>query len=218
MGCVSEYKDVDEGSSGYSYFPLNIGNYWIYEVVEIRYSIQNRTDTSLYYVKEWIGDSSIDQAGGTIHYLYTYKREDPQVGWDEEPVKVQAVKRSRTNLVVQEDNIPVVKLIFPVKTGVTWDGNANNTAEPQFYQYVENKPPVEINFAGAGKQIRVIINDFDDEIIFRDVQYEVYAENTGLLYKETSTIVYCQETSCLGQKEIKAGREIFQSLIEYGKE
>lgn len=217
-GCVTEYENAEEELLGYSYFPLETGNYRIYEVVDIRYTIQDQIDSSLYYLKERTGEPFIDQAGDTAYFIYTYKRNNFLEDWYEGPVKVQTVKRSRTNLLVTADNMPTVKLVFPVKAGSTWDGNAFNTKEPQMFRYEDNLPPVDFPLAGSGKLIRVIQNDFDDEIFFRDLQYEVYAENTGMIYHETSLLEYCQETSCLGQKKIIAGEEMFQSLIEYGKE
>lgn len=218
VGCASEFEDAGDELLGHSYFPLETGNYRIYEVVDIRYTVQGQIDTSLYYIKEWTGEPYIDQAGETVYPIYSYKWENYPENGHEEPVYVKTVKRSRTNLVITADNVPTVKLIFPVKAGITWDGNALNTAESQMYRYEDNQPPVDIPQGGTGKQVRVIQNDFDDEIFFRDLRYEVYAENTGLVYKEISSLEYCQEISCLGQKKIIAGEEIFQSLIDYGKE
>ncbi|MBR9999314.1 MAG: hypothetical protein KFF73_10100 [Cyclobacteriaceae bacterium] len=218
MGCSSKYTDTDEEMMGYAYFPLEPGNYRIFEVVDIRYTIQNQKDTSIYYIKQTVMDSSVDQAGEIAWYIYVYKSENPSPSWEEETIRVQQVKKSRTNLVLYEDNVPFVKLTFPVKSGLTWDGNVFNTSDPQFYYYADQDLPEGLPELEAGQLIRVVQNEYDDQILQKDIRYEIYAEHIGLVYKEIRSLEYCREPSCLGEEEVITGRELFQSMIEYGNE
>lgn len=202
---------------GYDYFPLQAGNYRIFEVVDIRYTIQHGKDSSFYYLKEVVMDSSIDQTGETSHFIYQYKRSDPADPWEKESVVVHTVKRSLSNLVVYEGNIPYVKLTFPVKVGLTWDGNAYNTQDVMYYHYSDVEiPDTMLNWMDS-PLIRVVQNDFDDQLIRRDLRNEIYAAGIGLVYKESSILDYCRESECFGLKEINSGTEFRQTLVEYGK-
>lgn len=204
---------------GYEYFPLQAGSYRIFEVVDIQYTIQHGKDSSFYYIKEVVTDSSTNQMGETSHYIYHYKLQDPSDSWDNGLVSVFTVKRSVSNLVVYEENIPYVKLTFPIKSGLTWDGNAFNTQNAMYYHYsnVVDMPDMNMNRIDF-PLIRVVQNDFDDQIIQRDLRSEIYAAGIGLVYKESSILEYCQESECFGQKKVSSGREFRQTLIEYGKQ
>jgi len=203
---------------GYDYFPLQAGDYRIFEVADIRYTIQDGKDSSFYYLKEVVMDSSIDQMGETTYFIYQYKRLNPADPWEKEPVAVNMVKRSVTNLVVYEGNTPYVKLTFPVKSGLTWDGNAYNTRNATYYRYSDVETPETFMNRIDAPLIRVVQNDFDDQLIRRDQRNEIYVAGIGLVYKESSILEYCQESECFGQKEINSGTEFRQTLIEYGKQ
>ena len=216
--CMTDDNEVEEEIMGYNYFPLELGNYRIYEVTEINYTVQEQPDTTVYFLKELIADTSRDQTGQKIHYIYTYRRDDPFVSWEKEPVTVMVARQTRSNLVITENNISFVRMIFPVKAGKSWDGNAFNTFEAMFYHYISEDIQSGSAATGSGNRIRVIRRDYDDGVIRRDVCFEIYAENTGMVYRESSALEYCQDVSCLGEEKIESGREIFQQLIEYGQE
>jgi hypothetical protein len=101
---------ANEKSMGYTYFPLNPGEYRIYEVVDIQYSVQGGVDSSFYYSKEVINDSSINQAGEKVYHMYRYRRNNEKAAWDEEPAHLVVVNKSKTNLVVFEESVPYGKL------------------------------------------------------------------------------------------------------------
>ena len=218
MACDSEYITANDELMGYSYYPLNPGEYKIFEVVDINYTIQNEKDSSHYYVKEILKDSSINKAGEKIYYIYRYQSKDTMISWEKEPIHVLTVNKSNTNLIVYEESVPYVKLTFPVKSGLTWDGNAFNTQDPLYYFYSVDAIPVDLSDMENDRWVGVIQNDFDDQLIRRDVRYEIYAEGIGLIYKELSVLDYCQEITCLGEKQITSGIEIRQTLIGYGNE
>jgi hypothetical protein len=216
--CDTEPIEGETAEMGYAYFPLDLGNYRIFEVVDIQYTIQNEKDSSSYYVKEIVKDSSIDQSGAIAYDMYIYKRRDLSASWDEEPVRVYQVKKSSTNLVIYEENVPYVKLVFPVKSGLSWDGNAFNTYDPLYYIYSDEDLAERGMDLGTEQFIRVVQNDFDDQIVRKDIRYEIYAAGIGLVFIQKSILEYCQESDCFGEHKIHAGLEFRQTLIDYGKE
>jgi hypothetical protein len=218
MACERNDLETSENNMGYSYFPLNIGDYKIYEVVDIRYTVQHGKDSSFYYVKDLVKDSSFNQIGEKIYLIYRYKRSTNTASWEEEPIQVITVNRNKTNLVFYKESVPYVKLTFPVKSGLTWDGNAYNTQEPLYYSYSMENFPSDLNGLETSQWIGVIQSDFDDQIVRRDVRFEIYAIDIGLVYLINSIVNYCQNIDCLGEKEISSGREVRQRLISYGNE
>lgn len=162
-------------------------------------------------------DSSVNQMGEISYYVYQYRRKNPSETWEEESVLVHTVKRTRSNLLQYEGNTPYVKLTFPVKTGLTWDGNAFNTSDPMYYRYSDvemmDAPTESLN----AQLIQVVQSDYDDQIILKDFRHEIYAKGIGLVFKENSILEYCQEPDCFGKKEISSGTVFQQTLIEYGK-
>jgi hypothetical protein len=218
LACDRDDLLTTDEDMGYFYFPLNIGDFKIYEVVDIRYTVQNDKDSSFYYLKDLVKDSSFNQAGEKIYHIYRYKRSTNTASWEEEPIYVHVVNRTKTNLVLYEESVPYVKLTFPVKSGLTWDGNAYNTQDPLYYSYSLEGFPSELKALETNQWIRVIQSDFDDQIVRRDIRHELYAIDIGLVYLEKSIVNYCQDINCLGEKEIASGREIRQRLISYGKE
>lgn len=216
--CTSNHLEEDIIKMGYAYFPLERGDYWVYEVVDIQYTIQNGKDSTFYYLKAIVKDSSINATGVISYYVNLYKRDGPLTSWNEEPVYVNTIKRTSTNLVEYEGNVPYVKLTFPVKSGLTWDGNAFNTTDPQYYYYTDGDLPDSFSEFDIDQIIRVVQNDFDDQIIRKDIRYEMYAAGIGLVYVEKNILEYCQEPGCFGEQIISSGKEYRQTLIEYGKE
>jgi len=217
-GCESKYLEPDEEMLGFSYFPLTIGSFRIYEVMDIKYTIQNTKDSTFYYLKEVVKDSFINQEGHLSHYLYRFTRTSDTLPWDQIPVYIWITRKTDTNLIVYEENVPFVKLTFPVKSGLSWNGNALNTLDPLDYYYSEPDLSLLSSYIPENHLIQVVQNNFDDLIIRRDVRNEIYAENIGLVYKESNVLEYCQDLICRGQQIIESGTEYRQTLVEYGKE
>ncbi len=217
-GCESNYLEPDENMLGLSYYPLNIGSFRIYEVMDTRYTVQNESDSTFYYLKEVVKDTFINQEGGLSYYIYRYTRTHDTLSWEKNPVHVWVTRKTDTNLINYEESIPFVKLIFPVKSGLSWNGNALNTLEPEEYYYSEPDLSLLGSFQPGGQLIQVVQSNFDDLIIRKDVRSEIYAENIGLVYKEFSVIEYCQDLICRGQQIIESGIEYRQTLIDYGEE
>ncbi len=163
-------------------------------------------------------DSSVNQTGEISYYIYHYKRSDPFGSWEDQPVWVHTIRRTPSSLVEYEGSVPYVKLTFPVKSGLTWDGNALNTSDPMYYRYSDvNRSDPNLESLN-GQFIQVVQSDYDDEIIRKDFRHEIYSSGIGLVYKERSILEYCQETQCAGKKEISSGMIFRQTLIDYGKE
>ena len=215
FGCDSAIE-IDPADTGQTFYPLSTGDHREYEVTQIKYSILKLPDTLRYFLKEEVGESYINQTGSTTFTLTRYKRSNDTLAWEMD--SVWSVIKSETNVVVTENNIPYVKLIFPVLDQKQWDGNAFNIFEKELYSYENIYQPFSSGNMDYNSTIKVIQSYNQDPIVRWDVRSEIYAENIGLIYKETIILYYCTDNECLGQQIIEKGMDFKQELIGYGKE
>ena len=215
FGCDSTI-DLDPEASGQAFYPLNTGDYREYKVQEVKYTILNPPDTINYFLKEQIGKSFTNQTGGITYTLNRFKRNDDAIAWEID--SVWTVIKSETNVVVSENNIPFTKLVFPVLDQKKWDGNAFNTLEEELYAYEDTFQPLTLNNNSFNSTLKVIQENNPDSIVMKDLRSEIYAENVGLIYKESIILHYCTENECLGKQIIEQGIDFRQELIGYGNE
>lgn len=210
----NESKTVRLLSEEQAYYPLKIGQYRIYEVEEITYQVVG-FDTATYHLRETIADSIVSR--DQVKYLIRREKRDiTALNWTKD--SVWTVVMDDRSLQIEENGTIYVKLAFPVSIGDTWDGNAFNSQATQNYAYDEITVTV-IDSISLDKQIRVVIEDIEENITGVDVRSEVYVQGIGLVEKDYLTQVICTSSSCgadLGN--VVAGRSLKQTLIEVGHE
>ncbi len=214
VGSCNETKEVSPSDLGYDYYPLQIGNYSIYDVEEIRFLISG-FDTSVYQLRETIIDSipSIDQTRYLLRRDIRQNMSDP---WESD--SVWTVTRTANFLSITENNIPFIKLTFPVNLGREWNGNSLNSRGnvTYYYQSIQN---ALIDSIDVDSHVRLIIEDIEENVTGVDLKSEVYAQGVGLVEKNYLTQKKCTSSDCgadLG--EVIAGRSLKQTLIEIGNE
>jgi len=216
FGIIScnESKDVGPETVGYDYYPLEVGQFRIYDVEEIRYLITG-FDTSVYQLREIILDT-IQSANQTTYLLRRDVRENAQDNWESD--SIWTVARASNYLSITENNIPLVKLSFPVNIGNQWDGNGLNSRAEQLYRYQQVESSM-IDSIQTDDHVRVIIENVEENITGVDLRSEVYVRGIGLVEKDFLTQKKCTASDCgpdLG--EVIAGRSVKQTLIEIGNE
>jgi hypothetical protein len=152
---------------------------------------------------------------------------------------VFVVTKSLTNVILTKDNTKRVKLVFPVKEGKTWAGDAFNgngsydpddktiTHEPYTYEKVNEsftlseKPFIYNNTAfSMDSTATVIQGEPTNNQFLLDNRKEVYAAGIGMVYRLTNRAVYasCSDDSCeFGEGYILNGNERHEILIGHGK-
>ena len=216
LGCFAcnESKEVGPETVGYDFYPLEVGQYRIYDVEEIRYLITG-FDTSVFQLREII----IDSIPSNDQITYLLRRDVRATEMDEwQSDSVWTVARTDNYLAITENNIPLIKLTFPVNADRDWDGNSLNSRGEQTYYY-QSLMDALIDSIALEDQIRVIIEDIEDNITGVDLRSEVYIRGVGLAEKDYLTQKKCTASDCgadLG--EVIAGRSVKQTLIEIGNE
>lgn len=210
----NETKEVGPETLGFDFYPLNIGEHRIYDVVEINYLITG-FDTAVYQLRETIFDTL--QSQDRITYLLRRDiRSDELSEWESD--SIWTVSRTENYLSITENNIPFIKLTFPVSVGKEWDGNSLNTKSALTYYYQQVNHQL-IDSLNNDDHIRVIIEDIEENVTGVDLRSEVYVAGIGLVEKDYLTQRRCTSSDCgadLG--EVIAGRSLKQTLIEVGNE
>lgn len=179
---------------GYTYAPEIIGKYVVYDVDSTVYD--DFAKDTLYYkyrIKEKLAETFTDNEGRPSIKLIRYiKRYDPAKSYDLmnwEIKDVWSYTRTSTSLEVVEENLRYTKLVFPVKTDVSWNGNARNTSPAMDYKYLFTDQVHAVN--GRSFDNVLCVEQKDDKrknVIHRQYYIEKYAKDIGLIYREITDV------------------------------
>jgi hypothetical protein len=179
---------------GYGYAPDIPGKYVVYDVDSTVFD--DFAKDTLYYkyrIKEKLEETFTDNQGRTAIRLVRYvKRYDPAKSYDQIPWTLKDVwnyTRTATSLEVVEENVRYTKLVFPVKTDVSWNGNAQTTQPSMDYKYLFTDQKHTVN--GTVFDDVLCVEQKDDKrknVIHRQYYIEKYARNVGLVYREITDV------------------------------
>lgn len=199
----------------YDYYPLEEGTFVVYEAMEVAHDIQALVarDTSRYYLKTVIGEKIIDNSGQEAHKFFRYVKDSLADDWTLQDVWTTRRHEQRIELV--DENVRLVKLVFPPNKTKLWDVNAYNTREKLMARYnpdLIHTPRTISNFV-LDSTVHVDEQDFFSLVDHRR-KYEVYAKNIGLVYKMYKD----NAISNFDTLQIRIGREIHYKMIDFGVE
>lgn len=207
----AETREVDINELGINYFPLKTGTYHIYEVEGVRYNTMIDSTVFSYLLKESVVDSFQNLENGISYIIQRDKRLNDKEPWVLDSIWT-ARKDDRTAVMV-ENNIPIIKLSFPVGENINWDGNRLNSYDEKKFEMVDVGKPYSGSFDSFPKTITVIQEYIPANIVNSISKKEVYAENVGLISKENIILIYVQGTGI-----IDSGIKYYQHLVAYGEE
>jgi hypothetical protein len=227
-------KTVEPGSVdiGYDYYPLEIGRYIIYDEHDVIYNPIKTIDT-VYQVKELIKDTIVEGTE-TKYLIYHFVKSVTDSIWPIQPDSVWTAVNTGNQLIREESNVEYIKLVFPVKEGKTWNGNAMNylsqsTSSNQFYSMVNVNQPCTISLQSYPNQpysvtnttynntLKMIIINQADSIVSKDIRFDIYAKGIGYIKKDYTTYFYVQDPAAAPQTIDHGARRLMQ-IRSYGKE
>lgn len=214
LSCISDTLEPDPEKVGFSYFPLQVGDYRVYDIHQENFSVFGESDTLDFQLRELVADSfaTQNQVSYVLHRFSRDKSEDP---WQLD--SVWTARRTTNHAVVVENNIPFAKLVFPVALHKTWDGNVFNTRPRDDYEITAINSPFQTSGGTFDNTLTVFEHNEPDSLIFQDSRQAVYGLNVGLIYKKSIILDFCNTSpECLGTLE--TGTVFEQILLEYGKE
>ncbi|WP_299760491.1 hypothetical protein [uncultured Pontibacter sp.] len=236
--CEDKYKDPDPKAMGYDYYPLEVGDYRIYNVTDIRFQ-SDIGDTNRFQMRERVDTTFYDQTNTLNYKIIRSVRANENQNWLDDSVMV--VSKSDVNVVLTKNNTRYVKMVFPVKNGFSWLGDAYNANKEtsyapdpttnrradyyltkESYTYQEVGQPMTLNGTTFDNTLTVVHGSPIETWIGYDDRKEIYAEGVGMVYRLFTRIVYCnaqdREDCEYGIGYKLHGHERHEELISYGKE
>jgi hypothetical protein len=179
---------------GYAYAPEIIGKYVVYDVDSTVYDdFAKDTTYYKYRIKEKLAETFTDNEGRTAIKLIRYvKIYDSAKSYDLMDWTIKDVwnyTKTNTTLEVVEENRRYTKLVFPVKTDVSWNGNAQNSEPEMTYKYLFTGQVHAVN--GKVFDDVLCVEQKDDKrknVIHRQYYIEKYAKTVGLVYREITDV------------------------------
>lgn len=193
----------------YSYFPLKISQELEYKVTKIKIDAPvNVYDTQIYYLKERIDSFYFDETGNKIFRIERYKRIDNLSNWEISDAWIAQIVNNQAHKV--EENIRYVKMVFPLKLQLRWDGNAHNTLVKQIYSVDKLHEPWKQYDSTC-----LIVQQNKESLIDKYYQSERYAKNVGLVEKVSINISQAYIIQGLPiEQRIKRG-EIYIQTVDF---
>ncbi|GMQ23991.1 hypothetical protein Aoki45_06730 [Algoriphagus sp. oki45] len=188
----------------YEFQPLEIGRFWIYEVEQTIHFGENDSEEFSFFVQDRIRSSYANVEGNLVYVVQRSTSED-QSEWVKEldyTIQIKDLSLLRT-----VNNQTLVALSFPPEVGKVWNGLAYRA---------EGSDEFEVETMDS-EQVKVKQEELDDEVTIRDLRYEVFQKEVGLIEKYSEVVTYCSRNDCLGQQLINGGEKIHLRLVDYGK-
>lgn len=208
IGC----RSVDSGpvSAGYDYFPLETGRYIIYDVTEYQYSLTATIPVQrAYQIKEVVGASYADVTGQKAYPLLRYRRLAEGQPWRTD--SIWSARLVDSEAVRTENGVDFVKLRFPLGDRLRWNGNHYNAIGEDEYEMRNSGQPYRVSDKQFSETVTVVAQE-DSTLLSQDKRIDIYARQTGLIYKERLQLQYCSSTpACIGTYQIDYGiRQIYR--------
>lgn len=226
FSCDSETILVEDIPLGKEYYPIAIGNTWEYQYDSIVYDASlGRVDTLSGFIQEKLSEL-IDHSKYLIKRKWKENVSDPWIETDR-----WLLIKEENRIIKIEENLPFIKLVFPLSTGLSWDGNslfeestsitiAGETLIPYFnWKYEILSKDQMFSHEGIAVEEVVHIRQVNDttnlELRFSE---EFYAPNIGMVEKKLSIL----DCNCFGvdrnipwEQKAEKGFILKQKLINY---
>ena len=181
-GCKKKVIVPDKNETlGYDYYPLQVGKNVVYEVEEITIDAPvGKFDTIHYFLKEEIIEV-MDSTKKSTYKMERYTRNTETDAW--EIRDVWTVTKSNEKLIRNEENIPIVKLVFPLSENKKWNANQYNTLGIQEYEitgFDQKDSVTNIVFQKVAS-----VSEYNFESLFeKHFELEKYSRNVGLIFRQ----------------------------------
>lgn len=193
------------------YQPLQVGNFWIYEVDETIYFGENDSESEQFFYRDRVRTSYLN-AENQFTFIVERSKSYNRQNWNFE-LEYTMIHRDRL-LLRTINNKSVSVLVFPPTIGRIWNGKAFQAEGNDEFEIQQVGQSTVPGFEGI-PVLRVQQEDLDDQITIRDIRYEIFGKGVGLLEKYDEVITYCSRNDCLGQKLINGGSKTHLKLLDY---
>ncbi|WP_143961007.1 hypothetical protein [Litoribacter populi] len=196
---------------GYDYQPLQQGFRWTYELAETICFGENDCESDSFFLRDSVAQSYKSENKLDIFVIVRKKSTDRRI-WEIDSQYTLHVDQGK--LLRRMENEFIVPLIFPPNENRRWDGNLYSTSQEEIFEILKEKNyrVGQLNFSEV---LKVLHEDFDDKITSRDIRFEVFAKNIGMVESFHERFSYCSRNDCLGEQRIESGRLTHIKLLSY---
>lgn len=195
----STLEEVDMNTEGRNFVPLHVGSTWTFDLDSIIFDPEPGMiviDTIQYEMQYVVVDSMRDDQDRVHYTIDRFLRKSDSMPWQIRDVWTAVLDDKM--FVWTEENLPYIKMVFPMDGTARWDGNAlfndddtrvNVRGELldmfKFWgQYSANGVADQETINGQSYDDVVTITAVDREIsIEKRFSQEKYARNVGLIYQ-----------------------------------
>ncbi|MCB9262899.1 MAG: hypothetical protein H6607_11045 [Flavobacteriales bacterium] len=212
-GCRKDRYEPKQEDLGYSYFLMDKGNTWIYEVDSIQYTSYNQShpiDTFQFFIKRIITDTFIDKDSAKNAIVSVYKSNSINGNYQFVRNYTQRIYDFRAEVV--DTNVKTVALVFPPNLNEYWNANLFNTKDESELEIAELKLKDSMGGNSYDSILYVLRSGIDIRTL-KDFGMEKYAKNVGLIYSEQ---IHKKWKSLL-PNEIPDGFEYTYKLVKFEK-
>lgn len=213
LACDEQFESLQHHND-LLYFPLEPGNEWIYDQIHITYEISG-FDTIHLEVKEVVTDKKNE--GDYVNYVIERStRSNTNQNWEID--SIYQIRQSNDLILTQINNITTTTLSFPVYIDKQWNINSHNTLTQKMVTYTDVPTDIMTDYSALVEvdtpDIMVVIEDYPQDFIKQDEQYEVYVSGIGLIEKYSVVLEFCQQ-NCDSAGQIDNGYLFSKRLKSY---
>jgi len=214
FSCTKNTKEISYLKPS-SYYPLEIGNSYIYEVDSIVFNdFDQSVDSFKFQIIESYTDTFRDIYNELAYKIERKKRNkiqlneyeawgNPQIWWVN-LAKNQSIQRV-------ENNLRFVNLATPIQNNFSWKGNAFNFLAEWDFRYAM----VNESFENFDSTLTVIQREIPENLILKEYYEQKFAKNIGLIYYHYINVESKNNLSIPLMQRIENGVIYTQKLIQY---
>ncbi|MEY4541339.1 MAG: hypothetical protein RLZZ306_3096 [Bacteroidota bacterium] len=214
FACDSVNSNLPPPQDGGKFFYPNIGHSVVYDVEDTQYELTGKFTVKTYQLKEVNVSTFKDSEGKEVMRIDQYKRENDTQKWTIDSVFI--AKKEIDKALKTGNNVTYVKIIFPIKEGIKWNGNAYNSLGNDTYELKKVNQSFQTNGQRFDNTFSVIQQN-DSTLVDLKRRVEVYAKNIGMIYQEKVNVTYCNTGDCLGKGKIDFGTKHILKFKSYEK-
>ena len=186
--CKKDEKTIEMDDPTLAYFPIDSGLTRYYQIDSVYWDeFAQIRDTISYQLKEVIAGSFKDLTGRWAQRIERFKM-NQQGQWIIYSVGTSYRDNQRAESV--ENNIRILKLVFPATLGYSWNGNTYNTKNPLNFEYMAIRVPDATDLFLFDETIKVYEEDELNSKLYDLYGTEKYAKNIGMYYRFVSDLKF----------------------------
>jgi hypothetical protein len=202
FACDNINSNLPPPQDGGKFFYPKLGQSVVYDVEDTQYELTGKFTVKIYQLKEINSSIFKDLDGKEALRIERYRRENESQKWVIDSIFI--AKKELDKALKTENNVTYVKISFPIKEGLKWNGNAYNSLGNDIYEMKKVNQIFQTNGQKFDNSV-TIIQQNDSTLVDLKRRIEVYSEGIGLIYQEKTNVLYCNSGDCLGKGKIDFG-------------